>query len=622
MTATDVTSAASPQGREDRHVQTYTYGCLIVLAGALTYANSMSGPLLFDDQSSILTNPQIRHLWPVVDALAPPRGGVLASRPIVNLSFAINYAIGGLSVRGYHIGNVTLHIVSALVLFGIIRRTLLTSTLRDRFAAASGGIALACALIWVVHPLQTESVDYVTQRTELMMGLFYLLTLYCAIRATASTAADRWRAAAVVSCLLGVGCKESMATVPLTVFLYDRTFLFDSMREAWRRRKGLYVGLAAGWLEVAAMLTSHNQTVGFGTGVSAWTYLLNQAQMIARYLQLTLWPHSLVLDYGAPRSLGLMEVLPEAVLVVALLILTVVALVVRRAKWAGFLGAWFFIGLAPTSSFVPIVSEVGAERRMYLPLAGIVVFLVVAAYQLLEKRLRRGAIPAAAAALSVVVVALAYTTVRRNHDYASAVSLLQTSVDRWPHGRARFNLAAVLKQEGRGDEAMAQLRAAVADNPQAQYVLGSELYDRGQFDEAIDELRAFIISVAHSPASRYDTIAARNLIGLCLAQQSKLTEAVEEFELALQLDPENAALHGNLAFILLQRQNFAGARRHYEEQLRGRAGSAFLLTNLGVALQELGQFDQAKERFRQALAIDRNYLEARSRLERLNLLEP
>ena len=212
---------------------------MIVLAGALTYANSLSGPMLFDDQSAILDNPQIRHLWPITAALAPPRASVLANRPIVNLSFAINYAIGGLSVRGYHIGNVSLHILSALVLFGIIRMTLATPKLRNRFAPAADAVALASALIWMVHPLHTESVDYLTQRTELMMGLFYLLTVYSAIRAARSTARDRWYGAAIVSCLLGMGCKESMVTAPVVVVLYDRIFLFDSMREAWRSRKGL-----------------------------------------------------------------------------------------------------------------------------------------------------------------------------------------------------------------------------------------------------------------------------------------------------------------------------------------------------------------------------------------------
>jgi protein O-mannosyl-transferase len=595
---------------------------LIVLAGALTYANSLSGPMLFDDQSAILDNPQIRHLWPVTGALAPPRASVLANRPIVNLSFAINYAIGGLSVRGYHIGNVSLHILSALVLFGIIRITLRTSKLRDRFAPAADGIALASALVWMVHPLHTESVDYVTQRTELMMGLFYLLTLYCAIRAAGSTTRDKWYGAAIVSCLLGMGCKESMVTAPVVVVVYDRIFFFDSMREAWRSRKGLYTGLALGWLEFAVLVPPRAQTVGFGSRVSVWTYLLNQAQMITEYLKLTIWPHALVLDYGPARRIMLTDVLPQAAFVVALVVLTGIALVMR--PMAGFLGAWFFITLAPSSSFVPIATEVGAERRMYLPLAGVVVLAVIGAYLGLEKIWEkvgekvapRDKVLGAVAVLSLVVISLAYATMRRNHDYASSVALLQTTVDRWPHGRAHFNLAAVLKEQGKIDEAIAHLRVAVTDDPQAQYVLGSELYDRGQFDEAIKELRGFIDRIGRNPASTYESVVARNLLALSLAQQRKLPQAVDEFQIALQLDPGNAGLHGNLAFILLQQNDFEGARQHYEEYLKSHAGSAFVLTNLGMALQELGRIEEAKERFRQALAVDPNSVEARLGLDR------
>jgi hypothetical protein len=224
------------------------------------------------------------------------------------------------------------------------------------------------------------------------------------------------------------------------------------------------------------MLTSQPQSVGFSAGISSWTYLLNQAPMIVQYLTLTLWPHALVLDYGLPRPLVLTDVLAPGALVVALVMLTAWALVER--PMTGFLGAWFFITLAPASSIVPIVTEVGAERRMYLPLAGLVVLAVIGVYQLLAQAGRRAVVPSALVTLHLVVIALAFATARRNHDYASGVSLLQTAVDRWPHGRARFNLATVLKEEGRSDEAMAQLRAAVTDNPQAQYVLGSELYDR------------------------------------------------------------------------------------------------------------------------------------------------
>jgi len=127
---------------------------LIVLVGVLTWASSLSGPFLFDDHSAIVRNPQIRHLWPLVEALAAPRDNELASRPLVNFSFAVNYAVGGLAVPGYHIVNAALHVTAALLLFGIIRLTLATPKLRDRFGAATNGFALASALIWMVHPLR------------------------------------------------------------------------------------------------------------------------------------------------------------------------------------------------------------------------------------------------------------------------------------------------------------------------------------------------------------------------------------------------------------------------------------------------------------------------------------
>ena len=151
--------------------------CVIILAGALAYWNSLSGELFLDDQSAILLNRTIRRLWPLFEPLSPPPNTAVTGRPLVNLSFAINYALGGLNVRGYHIGNVTLHILSALSLFGIIQLTVRGCKLRQRYASGAANIALACSLIWMLHPLQTEAVDYVVQRTELMMAVFYFLTL-------------------------------------------------------------------------------------------------------------------------------------------------------------------------------------------------------------------------------------------------------------------------------------------------------------------------------------------------------------------------------------------------------------------------------------------------------------
>lgn len=607
--------------------------CVIIAAGAITYWNSLSGPFVFDDQSAILINRQIRQLWPLTDALSPPNGSPTSGRPIVNLSFAVNYAIGGLDVRGYHIANIAFHILSALVLFGIIRLTLTGPKLEPRFGSSADGMALTCALLWMLHPLQTESVDYVSQRTELMMGLFYLLTLYSAIRATRSPRPDRWHAAAVISCLMGMGCKESMVTAPLMVALYDRIFVFDSVKTALKARGALYLGLAASWLELAALATSRTNTVGFSAGTSAWTYLLNQAVMIVRYLRLALWPSSLVLDYGAPRPLALVDVVPQLAIVVSLLIATAIALV--RRPMLGFLGAWFFITLAPTSSFVPIVSEVGAERRMYLPLAAVVVLAVLGGRSLLQRLTVRRAgpalgtrriattgppkgghhrRPAVVTALAVILMAstLAWATVRRNAEYSSRVSILRTVVERWPHGRAHFNLAVALRMAGPGnsDEAVAHLRLAIPDNPEARYALGSELYDRGQFDEAIAELREF---VRQNP-KHLDVLASRNLIALSLAQQGKLPEAAAELAGALKTTPQDPDLHANYAFVLMRQNDFAGAVRHYEESLKYRPNNAFALTNLGIAYSAMRQPDKARGYFRQAVAVDPSNASARVEL--------
>ena len=148
--------------------------------------------------------------------LSPQRDTPVAGRPLVNLTFAINYAAGGLDPRGYRLTNLAIHLLAALTLFGLVRRTLRLPSLAPRFGEQATNLAWVAALIWMLHPLQTETIDYVTQRTESMMGLFYLLTLYCSVRALEGRP-GRWHVAAIVACAAGMACKESMVTAPVMV---------------------------------------------------------------------------------------------------------------------------------------------------------------------------------------------------------------------------------------------------------------------------------------------------------------------------------------------------------------------------------------------------------------------
>src|SRR4029079_6982756 len=151
-----------------------------------------------------------------------------------------------------------------------------------------------------LHPLQSEVVDYVTQRTESLMALAFLTTLYAVIRATQAAAPSRWYVLAIVACFFGMLCKESMAVAPLLVLLYDAVFCAGGIVAALKQRRVLYAGLASSYLVLALIAISgaRSHSAGFSSGVSPWTYLLNQAPLIVRYLRLALWPDALVLDYG------------------------------------------------------------------------------------------------------------------------------------------------------------------------------------------------------------------------------------------------------------------------------------------------------------------------------------
>ncbi len=230
---------------------------LLVLATAAAFSSSFAGAFVFDDEYAITENPSIRQLWPIWPTLSPPRHGeTVTGRPLLNFSLAINYAISGEGVWSYHAANLAIHVLAALLLFGVVRRTLLLPTMRDRWGGAALPLALIIALLWAVHPLQTESVTYIVQRAESLMGLFYLLTLYCFIRGAGSARGVYWYVGSVSACLSGMAVKEVMISAPLIVLLYDRTFCAGSFRGALRHRDGYYLGLAGTWALLGWLVVS------------------------------------------------------------------------------------------------------------------------------------------------------------------------------------------------------------------------------------------------------------------------------------------------------------------------------------------------------------------------------
>jgi len=537
---------------------------LIVAAGVIAYCNSLNGPFIFDDIRAIEHNESIRALWPPQRALVAPPGNTFAARPIANLSFAISYAMFGLDVRGYHATNIALHVCAALVLYGVLRRTFRLPRLRERFGRDADAIALAITLLWEVHPMLSEAVTYISTRTEVLMGLFFLLTFYCAARAFESTRPAKWYALAVVACAIGMGCKEVMVAAPLLVFLYDALLVHDgSFLAPLRRRPAFYGMLAATWLITPALLfllTDLTKHTGQGLGsITPWRYALTQTGVIVHYFRLALWPDQLTIDhFDWPIAQSVAQVWAYALIVLAALLLTVSGLV-RRRPWA-LLGAWVFAILAPTSSFVPLGSEVVAERRMYLPMIALLIALVLLGRRLIGER--RGL---SVGVVGVLVVVLTIATLDRNTDYSSAVSIWTDTVEKRPYDmRALSELARLLAAEGRHREAREYAERVVRIDPTypgALTALGGILIGEGRLEAANHNLR---LAVLLDPR---DSLAHANL-GLALARQGRTDEAIEKYREALSRSPNFVDAHVYLAEALAQKGETAEAIAHLETALR------------------------------------------------------
>jgi tetratricopeptide (TPR) repeat protein len=645
-------------------------GAVLSAAALLAYCRTFTVPALFDDDPSIADNPTIRHL---ATAFVPPSFATVGGRPILNLSLALNYALSGDRLWSYHALNLAIHVLAGLALFGIASRTL-----ARRAVPGARLAALSIALLWTLHPLQTESVTYLIQRAESLMGLFYLCTLYFFIRGADDGGPGKrlWFALSVGFCLLGMATKEVMVSAPLIVLLYDRTFLAGSFSGSLRRRLWVHAGLAATWIILPFLvLSTHGRggTAGYGSGVSVWKYALTEFPAVVHYLRLSVWPRPLIFDYGTSLAPYSPEVLLCALIVGCLVAATLWAIVKRPV--AGFLGACFFAILAPSSSIVPVASEPVAEHRMYLALVPIAVFAVLGAYRWLG----RAALPVC----SFLSAALLVSTLVRNEAYDSDERIWSDTAAKLPDNeRAHNNLGIALDKEGRTaeaiaqyekvlqlkpdlaeahsnlgnvlakvpgrmDEAIAQFKEAVRLKPEytpAHISLASAFEDQDRTQESIEQSEEALrirpnSAEAHSnlgealskvPGRLSEAIAqcveairlnpdlaeAHASLGSALSRvPGRMPEAISESEKALQLKPGDAKAHNNFGNVLVVAPGrLNDAIAQFEEAVRLEPAMAAAHINLGNALDAKGRSDEAMAQFKEALRLKPGSAEAHSNL--------
>ncbi|MCI0358018.1 MAG: tetratricopeptide repeat protein [Planctomycetaceae bacterium] len=560
-TESDVQAIVSPGVSVRRPIK---LAALLAAITCVVYVNSLAAQFLFDDLLFVGKDGIIRKMWDW-DSWR------YLHRAFATWTLQWNYELGrGFYPWQYRLTNVVIHIAAGLTLFGLVRRTLmlaapgklrgLTPTARQDEAPTDGRmsiqdradwLAAAVAILWLVHPLQTQAVTYVVQRYESLMGLFFLLTLYFTVRGAQSNKPRDWYIAAFVACMLGALSKEVIAVCPLVVLLYDRAFLTGSWREAWRRRWPLYAALA---LPAALVLfasreafgSARDKSAGFGMEhISAWEYLRSQPGVILHYLRLSFWPDQLILDYGWPVEQSPLAIYGLGAVIVLLVGLSLWA--TWRHPMLGFLGLAFFLILAPTSSILPI-KDLAFEHRMYLPLAAVVVLTVLAVEQLMVWLRLPESVRGHAALVLIAVAAgsLSLRTMLRNRDYHDSIAIWKQCIENNPAHPRPYRILADVYAKQDADVAIKFYKEALAKYPDWGWMwidLGNAQFKRNNIPAATQ-------AYEHAARIMPDLIESHLNLSRLRMRQGDYAGAVAAVQQGLAQVPDDATALKQLAWLL------------------------------------------------------------------------
>jgi tetratricopeptide (TPR) repeat protein len=572
---------------------------LIVLVGIAAYANTFTAPFQFDDDAYIVNNPIIRSfhyfLVPgdVADltertptAVPPALRYAFMTRIAGYLSFAINYHLHGLNVTGYHIANLSIHLLSAILVYLIVITTLRTGHFKGRAAGnetfPDEFIAGVVALLFVSHPIQTQAVTYLSQRFASLAACFSLLALLLYARAAQSPPGRRRRSAygaSLLSVFAAMLTKEFTFTLPILIALYDMMFLPGRRGERIRRLAPVTASLAI--IPVLVFLQQGNVhaldstmrtiTAADASNISRSQYLLTQLRVLVLYLRLLFVPLGQNVDHDMPVFNSLFEppVLFSFLLLVALFSVAVwLAILSQRdrerpeLRLVSFGILWFFIALSVESSIIPL-GELVAEYRLYLPSVGISMALVSLVLIAARRFSLRPAFVYGLCALAVT--ALSTATVLRNMAWASETALWEDAVLKSPAlVRPHQNLGLYYSAQGRLEDARRELLAALAlapDNAELHNNLGVVYRKLGAYDRAIGEYTTVL------KLSPDDAMARYNLGNVYLAQGS-VPEAIREYEAVMKQIPDYDEVHNNLGIAYCRDGRINAAVGEFDRALR------------------------------------------------------
>ena len=631
---------------------------VLALLGIGAYWNSLHAPFVFDDIDSVERNPIVRF------ATQSYRH---SPRSLLFLTFAFNNWLNGQNPFGYHIVNLVLHILNGLIVFAIARRIYNASNSQpspgaSRPLVAAKAYALIAAAFFLVHPIQTESVTYISSRSELLSTMTYLCGLLSFMLIPVQKIGFFSSLLMLFFLGLGFGFKETVVTLPAGILLYDYIFVAKANIRAlllrWRFYLSFVVIGAAGsyWL-----LRGDLELIqGFGGPLQAWRYFLTQFRVIITYIRILVFPSGLNLDYDFRLSASLLE--PSTLLaVVAILGLLFVGWRWRSTQQLySFSVFWFLLTLSPTSSIIPI-PDVIFEHRVYLPLAGVCLSFPFAMEWLVRKgtgalQLRR------VVALSCLVLAgLMVATVLRNEVWSDEFRLFSDAVAKSPHKlRPYENLVFAYMKRGQEEQAISVAKLGIENVPDERLSLldtiGNLYLRLGKTSDSIEYFKSSNEDAVRLGAASTFLATSFNNLGVAYlafaknepqsseSRASALRRAQEAFQKSLEEKPNDVGVMESfvnvthalneggtledalrkkletnpndfaslymLASILSLEERYVESIEYFRRAEQRTTPSEVLSFNYAFALSKMGQIDRAIEKYLNALRVDAIFTEA------------
>jgi len=586
---------------------------LLAALVAAGYANTLGHSFHYDDIPQILEKPWVRGLDKIPHILTHP-----LIRPVVVLSFNLNHAVSGFEVWSYHIVNILLHIGVAWMLYRLV---LLTGKGVTRAGVASPAyrrMALVAGALFALHPLNIQTVTYISSRSSSLCTLFYLLVMELAFRGYLARGSGVSRgipqiAGALVCLLLGALSKEIIITIPALLFLYHFYFFSGQRFGDWLRRQAAKLLLVAVPLAgfIAWRMLSEAGVLPTGkTYLSPATYLLTETFVIPfEYFRKMLFPVNLSIEVFYPTHSDWGDPMNFAGIVTLGLFVWAVCRVSRTQPWAGFGLAWMGITLLPTSSFVPL-HDVAVEHRTYLPLVG----FAWAAAAAFEGTVRAAGswrhhqtVPWALGGVGLVLVLYALLLVDRNAVWKDEVTLWTDAKIKAPRlVRPYNNLGEAYDALGRYEDAIREFQAALKIDPNYVFALNNLGNVYGKLEQYQRSLvyfeRALQLDETYAPA-HYNLARALQAV-------NRPQEAMTFYRRAIELVPYFEEAIFNYAMLGVQlgksEESIPWFKRFIELQPQNRRG----YFGLGNAHMTLGRFDEAIAAYTQTVRMQPDYLPA------------